>query len=176
MSTKLADKVNQAYGLCDELDGLGYGIGYGYKERDSLKAEFVTFILYFSMADGEITDKDAEFLKDCLDVEQDKEMMTNLYNVMCRDNIVYQEKDYGAQVPATILSYVDKDNRIYASSGDDSKSVAGFVADVYNSIGNELLADASDEVKSKLSLFMNRIVDYIHENLAYDNPCDFDVK
>ena len=92
MNNELVNKINYAYELCDELDGLGYGIGHGYKQRDSLRVGFVNFAMYFSMADGEITDESVSFLKDYFGLEQTKEVLAGLYKTMFVDNIILCEK------------------------------------------------------------------------------------
>lgn len=173
MNNELLNKINQSFEMCDELDALGYGVGYGNKQRDAQKASFITFVLYFAMADGEITDSDSAFLKDYFDIEMPKEMMSAMYQTMCVDNIVYKDSDYSKFIPADIQSFVMADNKIYASSCDDTKSFAGFTANVYYAIGEELLADSSDAVKEKFSEFMKQIADYLSDNLAYNYSLDF---
>ena len=171
MNSQLADKLNRAYELCDELDGLGYGIGYGYKERDNLRASLITFVLYFSAANGGITAEDTAFVKDYFGQDMSVEMMTGLYNAMCRDNIVYQDGDYATKVPACIQSYVATDNKIYANSNDNTKSVAGDVANLLYLLGKEMKADEySAEI---FNPFMDRISDYIRDNLNYAYKLDF---
>lgn len=173
MNNELVNKINYAYELCDELDGLGYGIGYGYKQRDAFHMNLSNVIMYFSVEDGKVTDKTVSLLKDYLGIEQPKEMLDGLYKTMFVDNIIYQDKDYSAMVPADIQSFVMTDNKIFASSNDDTKSVAGYTADLYNSLGEEILADADDNTKAKFSAFMKMIVDYINENLAYNYSFNF---
>ena len=174
MNNELKSKLNGVYGLCDELDGLGYGIGFGHKERDNLRVSFIIFVLYFANANGGITDEGTAFVKDYFDQEMSREMMAGLYKTMCEDNIVYQDSDFASKVPACIESYVATDNKIYANSNDNTKSVAGDVAEVFNLMGSELLSGADSEAKKKFEAFMNRILDYIGEKLAYDYRCGFE--
>lgn len=171
MNNELLSKINYAYELCDELDGLGYGIGYGYKQRDSQRASFTNIVMYFTAEDGKVTDKTVAFLKDYFEIEQPKEVLDGFYKSMFVDNIMYQDGDYSAKVPAEIQSFVMADNKIYASSNDDTKSVAGYVADLYNALGEEIITD--DNMKVKFSEFIKMIVDYINENLAYSYRFSF---
>lgn len=172
----LADKINKAFELCDEIDALGYGIGHGYKQRDSLKAEFMVFVLFFSMENGGITDENSAFVKEYLDTDMPKEMMENLYKPMVADNIVYQDGDFSTKVPATIQSFVMVDNKIYAESNDSTKSYAGFVAEVYDAMGKEFFASdsvSSDVAEAKFKSFTDRIADYLKDNLVYDYILNF---
>lgn len=173
MNNELLNKIDYAYGLCDELDGLGYGIGHGYKQRDSLRVEFVNVVMYFAMCDGEFSSDGLSMLKDYFGMDLPKETLEGLYKTMFVDNVIYQDGDYSTKVPAVIQSFVMADNKIYASSSDDSKSTAGYTANVYNAIGVELLADSSNAVKEKFAEFMKQTADYIRENLVYDYSLDF---
>ena len=173
MNNELVNKINYAYELCDELDGLGYGIGYGYKQRDSLRVSRINVAMYFSVEVGKVTDKTVSLLKDYFDMEQPKEVLDGLYKTMFVDNVVYQDGDYSTKVPAEIQAFVMTDNKIYASSNDDTKSYAGYVADLYNAFGEEILAGSDDNAKAKFSAFMKMIVDYINENLAYNYSFNF---
>lgn len=173
MNNELVNKINYAYELCDEIDGLGYGIGYGYKQRDSLRVGLINVAMYFSVEDGKVTDKTVSFLKDYFDMDQPKEVLDGLYKTMFVDNVVYQDGDYSTKVPAEIQAFVMTDNKIYASSNDDTKSYAAYVADLFNAIGEEILADSDDSAKAGFSAFMKMIVDYINANLAYSYSFNF---
>ena len=175
MNNELLNKIDYAYNLCDELDGLGYGIGHGYKQRDSQRVDFINVVMFFSNTKGEFSDKGLSMLKDCFGMDLPKETLDGLFKTMFTDNIIYQDGDYSTKVPATIQSYVTADNQIYASSNDDTKSYAGFVADVYYCIGKELLSDADNGAKDKFAAFMSLIAEYINDNLAYDFSLNFDL-
>ena len=175
MNNELLNKIDYAYNLCDELDGLGYGIGHGYKERDSLRVDLINVVMFFSMTNGEFSDKGLSMLKDCFGMDLPKETLDGLYKTMFTDNIIYQDGDYSTKVPAPIQSYVAADNKIYASSNDDTKSFAGLIADVYYCLGKELLSDADDVANDKFAAFMSQTADYINENLAFDYILNFDI-
>ncbi len=173
MNSDLSTMLNKVYDLCDEQDAMGLGMS-GVKTRDLQQVEFISCALYFAKADGEISDEDESFFQKYLNPNMTKEMISNVYEMIINDPLAKSRGDYADNVPPSILTQVEKDNKVYASSNDDTKSVAAAVAAVFNLIGKELVKDADDDVKSKFEAYITRIVDYIHENLAYDYRLDLE--
>ena len=153
MST-LEKMLKDVFDTCDEIERAGV-----IKEpqriplRESVKNEFVKFLLYLTMADGVVNPEELAFIKEKIGREVSPSMVS-----------VIVSATYAIEVPLPFKYFVLTDAGRKISGGDNTR--AKRLADTYARLGQELIAlnsNISEAELAALTKYCNLLDRYLRE-------------
>lgn len=154
MSNALNNMMQEAYACCDEIERAGViKIPLQKSLRESLKAEFLNFLLYLSLSDGTICMEESAFIKEKTGADVNAAMAASVLPV-----------GFAGSIPTPFKYFVLTDAGRKISGGDNNR--AKRLADTYARMGQELIAsnkDISDIELASLTRYCNMLDDYLRE-------------
>lgn len=154
MSNALDNMMQEAYDCCDEIERAGViKIPLNSSLKESLKAEFLNFLLYLSLADGTICAQESDFIKEITGVDVNVTMAAGILPAA-----------FAGMIPTPFKYFVLTDAGRKISGGDNNR--AKRLADTYARMGQELIAsnkDISDIELASLTRYCNMLDDYLRE-------------
>lgn len=154
MSNALDNMMQEAYACCDEIERAGViKIPLKNSLRESLKAEFLNFLLYLSLSDGTICAQESAFIKEKTGADVNVTMAAGILPAA-----------FAGMIPTPFKYFVLTDAGRKISGGDNNR--AKRLADTYARLGQELIAsnkDISDIELASLTRYCNMLDDYLRE-------------
>lgn len=154
MSDVLDKMMQEVYACCDEIERAGViKIPLSQSLKESMKTEFINFLMYLSLTDGTICMEESVFIKARTGADVNAAMAANLLPATFAGNI-----------PTPFKYFVLTDAGRKISGGDNNR--ARRLADTYARLGQELIAsnkDISDVELASLTRYCNMLDDYLRE-------------
>lgn len=150
----LEKMLDDVFDICDEIERAGV-----IKEpqrisfKESLKNEFVKFLLYLTMADGTVNTEEIAFIKEKIG----RDVNPSMVNVIVTAT-------YAIDIPVPFKYFVLTDAGRKISGGDNTR--AKRLADTYARLGQELIAineNISDAELAALTKYCNMLDRYLRE-------------
>lgn len=152
--TILEKMLADVYSSCDEIERAGIiKTSFTVPFREVLKEEFVKFLMYLSIADGQVQDEELKFIKQTFGVDVTTEMVNTAL-----------KPAFAIEIPVPVKYFVLTDAGRKISGPDNTR--AKRLADTYSRLGQELIAsnnDISDSELSALTRYCELIDKYIGE-------------
>lgn len=167
MSDYLGQYINRIYEIFDGLDENGIGLGSmtGYKEamssRELLIADSVMFLLYLAASDGNLSEREAQFIGSYLGVHYTVSEMRN----EIKDNNIYSI-EFEERIPLSVKLMVEADNRV-VKSGYEGSPGSRMIYEYYKLISQAFLACDNAVTKAEIdnmARYLSGIKKYINEN------------
>lgn len=153
MST-LDEMLKDVYDTCDEIQCAGVMKAQSNQSlRESLKSEFVKFLLYLAMADGMPEESELVFIKEKIGTTVSASMVNVIVN-----------PTFAIEIPMPFKYFVLTDAGRKISGGDNTR--AKRLADTYARLGQEMIAnnnDVSDGELSALTRYCDLLDRYLRE-------------
>lgn len=154
MENALDKMMQEAYACCDEIERAGViKIPLPQPLKESLKAEFMNFLLYLSLSDGTICVEESTFIKEKTGVDVNAVMAANVLPA-----------SFAGNIPTPFKYFVLTDAGRKISGGDNNR--ARRLADTYARLGQEMIAsnkDISDIELASLTRYCNMLDSYLRE-------------
>lgn len=151
---KLDNMLNEVYTTCDEIEKAGViKVSLGTSLRESVKMEFVKFMLYLALVDGNIQEEEIRFIKEKTGVE----ISPMVINTFARPT-------FASEVPISFKYFVLTDAGRKIPGSDNTR--AKRLADTYSRLGQELIAcnkDISDAELSALTRYCGMLDNYLRD-------------
>lgn len=148
----LNEMLNDIYTTSDEIQRAGViKADMNQNLRDSVKAEFVKFLLYLAMADGSLETEELKFIKDTLGTEISPSLAEAIV-----------EPTFAIEIPTPFKYFVLTDAGRKISGGDNTR--AKRLADTYARLGQEMVAvnnGVSDAELSALTRYCQMLDRYL---------------
>ena len=140
MDKKILDHMNQCYEICDYIEQ-NHVVKDNLKKtlREVLMNDFYQFILYLSVVDKKITDKEIAFIKDNFGValtERRADSYKLLYGL--------EPEKFGVRLPAAMKYFILADAGRKIPNDKYQNKKAKFLADTYRELGQSYIADNED--------------------------------
>lgn len=153
--TVLEKMLGDVYESCDAIERAGVIKSQlpTATFKDMLKEEFVKFLVYLAMADGEIGDNEIIFIKQTFNVD----VTPTMVNAILRPT-------FAIEIPVPVKYFVLTDAGRKISGMDNMRSKR--LADTYSRLGQELIAsnkDISDAELSALTRYCEMLDKYLRE-------------
>jgi len=154
MSNTLDSMMEEVYGCCDEIECAGIiKIPLQQSLRESMKTEFMKFLLYLSLSDGTICPEESSFIKEKTGADINTAMAASILPA-----------NFSGNIPTPFKYFVLTDAGRKISGKDNTR--AKRLADTYARLGQELIAsnkDISDIELSSLTRYCNMLDNYLRE-------------
>lgn len=154
MSNALDKMMQEVYDCCEEIERAGViKIPLKQSLSESMKAEFLKFLLYLSLSDGTICAEESAFIKEKTDTDVNASMAAGILPA-----------DFAGNIPTPFKYFVLTDAGRKISGGDNTR--AKRLADTYARLGQELIAsnkDISDIELAALTRYCNMLDNYLRE-------------
>lgn len=151
---KLDEMLEDVYKSCDEIERAGViKIPLQASLKDTLREEFVKFLLYLALADGNVEPEELVFIK----AKLGKDISPTMINFMVAPT-------FAVEIPLPVKYFVLTDAGRKISGGDNTR--AKRLSDVYARLGQELIAmnqQISDNEISALTRYCSMIDQYLRE-------------
>lgn len=146
--------LEDVYKTCDEIERAGViKTPMPTSLRASLKEEFVKFVLYLAMSDGQFQEEEIIFVKEKLQANASPIMFD-----------AFVKPTFSVEIPTPFKYFVLTDAGRKISGGDNNR--AKRLADTYLRLGQELIAankDISDKELSALTRYCHMLDKYLSE-------------
>ncbi|MGI6721842.1 MAG: AAA family ATPase [Anaerovoracaceae bacterium] len=169
MNSELREKLDDAFQSCVIIEALYIETGHIEIElpdglSKALKTDLGSFLMYLSASDGNISDKEADFINDCLEWSLDADGVQRLI-----DSQNIRSEHFENTIPMTMQIFVAVD-QIKRYSGE-SPSDGAYLIDLFEKAGKEFLAcddDVSEDEVNDYSRYIAKLKDYVKEQLSID--------
>lgn len=160
----LEKMLEDVYASCEEIEKAGIiKTPLNMPLRENLRAEFVKFLAYLAMADGEISTEEIAFIKEKTGTDITPEMV----NVIVKPT-------FTIEIPTTFKYFVLTDAGRKIKGGDNTRAKG--LADTYARLGQEFIAankEISDAELSALTRYCEMLDRYLREFGLYVSPRKF---
>lgn len=151
---KLDEMLEDVYKSCDEIERAGViKIPLPSSLKETLKEEFVKYLLYLSMSDGNLSAEELLFIKEKIG----KEVSPSMVNFMVAPT-------FAVEIPLPVKYFVLTDAGRKIAGGDNTR--AKRLSDVYARLGQEFIAvnqQISDLEIAALTRYCSMLDQYLRE-------------
>jgi len=159
MGDNLKDLFSKCYEMCDYIEDNGVAkLAGNTRLRDSLKTDFLHFIIYISTIDGELKDKEKTFIKENLGYEVSQEMAAD---IKLRNNL---SSVYATKIPSSFKYFIlaNAGRKIKGDKYDNKE--AKLLSEAYRSFGQAYLANNDESTDAEINALSKYCV-MLDENL-----------
>lgn len=162
--TTLEKMFEDVFEACDEIERAGViKIPMKMSLRESLRTEFVKFLVYLANADGVLNTEEIAYIKEKTKTEVTPSMVNAIVNVA-----------FAVEIPTPFKYFVLTDAGRKIAGGDNTR--AKRLADTYARLGQEMIAtnkEISDAEISALTRYCEMLDRYLREFGLYVRPRKF---
>lgn len=160
----LEKMLEDVYASCEEIEKAGViKTSLNMSLKENLRAEFVKFLSYLAMADGEASTEEISFIKEKTGTDITPDMMN-----------VIVKASFSIEIPTAFKYFVLTDAGRKIKGGDNTR--AKRLADTYSRLGQEFIAsnkEISDAELSALTRYCEMLDRYLREFGLYVSPRKF---
>ncbi|MDD6571682.1 MAG: AAA family ATPase, partial [Thermoflexaceae bacterium] len=160
----LEKMLEDVYASCEEIEKAGViKTSLNMSLKENLRAEFVKFLSYLAMADGEASTEEISFIKE----KTGTDITPDMINVIVKAS-------FSIEIPTAFKYFVLTDAGRKIKGGDNTR--AKRLADTYSRLGQEFIAsnkEISDAELSALTRYCEMLDRYLREFGLYVSPRKF---
>lgn len=166
MNYELRERIDDFYDLCDSLDESPLGVksvGGETPLKELVRFELFQFLMYLSASDGHVDVEESLFM----DYYLDWDVYTYQIEELIRENRIYSA-EFENRVPLTLKIFVNADNAIFDSTGQNNCLGSEILIDIYELLGKEFLAcddDISESEVEDLTIYLTMMRNYVRSEL-----------
>ena len=162
----LAQSIQTCYLMCGVITDAGVSDSKRINLKDSLRFDWLKFCVYLSYRDGDISQKDMDFIRDTLGYRLSKE---NLLDFIRSGSV---GPDYGQQIPQSFKYFVlaDAGRKVINDPYNHKKTVA--LIGTYEEIGKALLVSSQSRnpaASEALSSYIKMLDKFVQEYGLFRN-------